>query len=78
MTGYGSRFAAAGYKELKPLICVQGRPIVEWIVKGTYAADDGFIFICRGEHLRTMSGMRSFLEGLAEKVEVVSIENWKK
>ena len=34
MTGYGSRFAAAGYKELKPFIEVQGRPILQWIVEG--------------------------------------------
>lgn len=33
MTGYGSRFVAAGYKELKPFIQVMGHPIIEWIVK---------------------------------------------
>ena len=25
MTGYGSRFVAAGYKELKPFIKIQGK-----------------------------------------------------
>ena len=33
MTGYGSRFIAAGYKKLKPFIEVEGMPIVEWIIK---------------------------------------------
>lgn len=78
MTGYGSRFVAAGYKELKPLIRVQGRPIVEWIVKGMYAKDDEFIFVCRTKHLREIPGMKSLLENLAENVEIISIENWEK
>ena len=33
MTGYGSRFVAAGYKDLKPFIPIMGHPIIEWIVK---------------------------------------------
>lgn len=36
MTGYGSRFVAAGYKELKPFIMVQGKPIIQWIIEGMY------------------------------------------
>lgn len=48
MTGYGSRFVAAGYQELKPFIRVQGRPILEWIVKGMYPGESNFLFICRG------------------------------
>lgn len=52
MTGYGSRFVAAGYKELKPFIPVMGKPIIEWIVKGMYPEEEQFIFVCRGEHLK--------------------------
>lgn len=48
MTGYGSRFVAAGYKELKPFIPVMGKPIIEWIVKGMYPEEEQFIFVCRG------------------------------
>ena len=47
MTGYGSRFVAAGYKDLKPFIKVQGRPVIEWIVKGMYPNETDFLFICR-------------------------------
>lgn len=36
MTGYGSRFVAAGYKDLKPFIPIMGHPIIEWIVKRMY------------------------------------------
>jgi len=44
MTGYGSRFVAAGYKDLKPFIPVMDIPIVEWIVKRMYPADINFHF----------------------------------
>ena len=51
MTGYGSRFVNAGYKELKPFISVQGKPIIEWIIKGMYPDESNFLFICRREHI---------------------------
>ncbi len=78
MTGYGSRFAAAGYRELKPFIRVMDRPIIEWIVTGMYPADVTFIFVCRGEHLRKDPSMRERLLGLAPKAVVVSIDDWVK
>ncbi len=56
MTGYGSRFAAAGYKELKPFIEVQGRPILQWIVEGMYHGEKDILFVCRQEHLDTIPG----------------------
>ncbi len=61
MTGYGSRFIAAGYKELKPFIKVQGKPIIEWIVKGMYNDEDDFLFVCRKEHLDKDINMRDKL-----------------
>lgn len=48
MTGYGSRFVAAGYQELKPFIRVQGRPILEWIVKGMYPGESNFLLYAAG------------------------------
>lgn len=78
MTGYGSRFVAAGYKELKPLIRVQGRPIIEWIVKGMYTPEDEFIFVCRQEHLENIAEMRTILLGVAPNVKILSIDKWKK
>lgn len=78
MTGYGSRFVAAGYKELKPFIKVMDRPIIEWIVKGMYPADVNLIFVCRGEHLRSDSAMRERLMALAPEAIIVSIEDWVK
>lgn len=78
MTGYGSRFVAAGYKELKPFIKVMDRPIIEWIVKGMYPADVNLIFVCRREHLRSDPAMRERLMALAPEAVIVSIEDWVK
>ena len=78
MTGYGSRFVAAGYKELKPFIPVMGIPIVEWIVTRMYPADVNFIFVCRGEHLAKDPSMRERLTALAPESTIVSIEDWVK
>ncbi len=78
MTGYGSRFVAAGYKELKPFIKVQGRSIIEWIVKGMYSEDNEFLFICRAEHLSKIPWMREYLLKLAPKAQIFSIEDWVK
>lgn len=78
MTGYGSRFVAAGYQELKPFIKVMGRPVIEWIVKGMYPADVNFIFVCRGEHLQADPSMRKRLFELAPEAVVVSINDWVK
>lgn len=78
MTGYGSRFVAAGYRELKPFIPVMGKPIIEWIVKGMYPADVHFIFVCRGEHLQKDPSMREKLLALAPEATIVTIEDWVK
>lgn len=78
MTGYGSRFVAAGYRELKPFIKVLDRPVIEWIVKEMYPADVKMIFICRGEHLKSDPSMRERLLALAPKAEIVAIEDWVK
>ena len=78
MTGYGSRFVAAGYQELKPFIRVMGRPVIEWIVKDMYPADVNIIFVCRGEHLMKDASMRERLLLLAPEAKIVSIEDWEK
>lgn len=78
MTGYGSRFVAAGYTDLKPLIFVQGRRIIEWIVKGMYSPSDEFIFICRQEHINAYPWMVEYLKSLAPNANVFPIDNWVK
>lgn len=78
MTGYGSRFVAAGYKDLKPFIQVMGKPMIEWIVKRMYSQDVHFIFVCRGEHLKENLAMRKRLLDIAPGAVIVSIEDWVK
>ena len=78
MTGYGSRFAAAGYRELKPFIPVMGKPVIEWIVKGMYPKDAQFIFVCRGEHLQKDPYIKEKLLALSPKAIIVTIEEWVK
>lgn len=78
MTGYGSRFVSAGYKELKPFINVQGKPIIEWIIDGMYPNEKNILFICRQEHLDTIPDMRQRLLDIAPTAEIFAINDWVK
>jgi NDP-sugar pyrophosphorylase family protein len=75
MSGAGSRFVDAGYKDLKPLIKVNGKPIIEWVVSMFPGAED-FTFICQEEHLNT-TPLREVLERIAFKSQVISIKSHK-
>jgi dTDP-glucose pyrophosphorylase len=49
MAGHGSRFAVAGYTFPKPLIEVNGRPMIQ-VVKESLNIDAHYIFIVQKEH----------------------------
>ena len=49
MAGAGSRFAAAGYTFPKPLIEVNGKPMIQ-VVVDNLNVEAHFIFICQKEH----------------------------
>ncbi len=77
MSGVGSRFQATGrYKDPKPLIVVDGKPIIEHIVE-MFPEEEDFIFICNEEHLRSTS-MKSVLERIAKKGKIIPIAPHKK
>lgn len=78
MTGYGSRFVAAGYKDLKPFINIQGKPIIQWIINGMYSDEKDILFICRQEHLDTIPDMESKLKKISPTAKVFAIEDWVK
>lgn len=78
MTGYGSRFVAAGYTELKPFIKVQDKPIIEWIINGMYPGETDILFVCRKEHLDTIPDMRQLLCKIAPQCQIAAIDNWIK
>ena len=76
MTGYGSRFVAAGYNDLKPFIKVENKPILEWILH--MYKNEEIIFVCRKEHLDTISGMRELLKRLSPNATIFEIEDFIK
>ncbi len=78
MTGYGSRFVAAGYKELKPFIKVQGKPIIQWIIEGMYPNEENIIFICRQGHLDSIPEMEKQLKRIAPTARIFSVKDWVK
>jgi hypothetical protein len=78
MTGYGARFVAAGYQELKPLIQVSGMPVIQWIVTRMYPKETGFLFICRKEHLTQVAELRQTLAAITPAAEIFSIDDWVK
>lgn len=76
MSGTGKRFLDAGYLEPKPLILVDGMPIIEHVVN-MFPGESAFTFICNREHLET-TPMRSVLERIAPQGHIVAIEPHKK
>ena len=77
MSGTGSRFAAKGYKKIKPCIEVFEKPIIKYIVE-KFSYQDNFIFICREEHLSNKKyDLKNYLETLAPNTTVLSVENHK-
>jgi len=76
MTGLGSRFVKAGYPDLKPLIKVHGKPIIEYVVD-LFPGETDFIFVVREDVLESNPEMRSTLERIAPKSQIVGIEGHK-
>lgn len=75
MTGLGSRFVKAGYPDIKPLIKVHGKPMIEFVIN-LFPTETDFIFICREEHL-AQTNLRETLETLMPSGQIVEIEGHK-
>ena len=75
MSGLGSRFLAVGYKEPKPLIDVNGKPMIAWVLQ-MFPGEEAPLFICRREHIET-TAMRDVLLGLRPKATIEVIEGAK-
>ena len=60
MAGSGTRFVRAGYKAIKPLIEVDGRPMIEHVVR-MFPGEHDFLFICARPHLEE-TPLRTVLE----------------
>lgn len=75
MSGLGERFIRAGYQAPKPLIEVNGKPIIEHVLH-LFPGNHEFIFICREGHLKD-TNMREVLKRLEPNGQIVSIQGHK-
>ena len=76
MSGVGQRFIDAGFKDPKPLINIDGKPIIQHVVE-LFPGESKFTFICNKTHLDT-TNMREVLLAIAPQANVVCIDNHKK
>jgi dTDP-glucose pyrophosphorylase len=63
MAGEGSRFAKEGYTFPKPLIDVDGKPMIQQVVENLKFSAD-FIFLVRKEHLHKYKGLSVTLQNI--------------
>jgi len=73
MSGIGKRFIDGGYDVPKPLIEIDGKPIIQYVVE-LFPGETKFTFICNDLHFETTQ-MKETLLKIAPKSEIVSIES---
>jgi NDP-sugar pyrophosphorylase family protein len=71
MSGIGKRFVNAGYLDPKPLIIVEGKPIIQHIVE-LFPGETKFTFICNNLHLQTTE-MRNILLSICPSANIVEV-----
>ncbi len=76
MSGVGQRFIDAGFPDPKPLIVIDGKPIIEHVCD-LFPGEDKFTFICNSKHLAE-TNMRSELQRIRPNASIVEIPNHKK
>jgi len=73
MSGFGERFRRAGYAVPKPLIEVDGRPIIGHVID-LFPGEADFIFICNEDHLANPDyRMQEILHKLCPTGKVIGI-----
>ena len=76
MAGEGSRFKSAGYTFPKPLVDVDGKPMIQCVVENL-DFDANYIFLVRTDHIKEYSGLIDTLDritnGRFDYVEVDSL-----
>ena len=76
MAGTGERFKKAGYKEPKPLIEVDGKPMIEHVVN-LFPGESNFLFICNRAHIEA-TDLGAVLERTAPEGVVCAVDPAKK
>jgi NDP-sugar pyrophosphorylase family protein len=69
MSGLGKRFVAAGYTDPKPLIQVDGQPIIKHVID-LFPGETDIHCICNRDHIET-TDMRSIVESYGATVHVI-------
>jgi NDP-sugar pyrophosphorylase family protein len=77
MSGFGERFRRAGYEVPKPLIEIEGKPIISHVVD-MFPGEHTFLFICNQDHLDNPKyGMRKILESCCHSPIIMGVEPHK-
>lgn len=75
MAGAGSRFSVAGYKHPKPLIPINGVPMIRLVINNLRPRiGHRFIFICQQTHIEAY-GLEEKLTAWAPEIELISLPN---
>jgi NDP-sugar pyrophosphorylase family protein len=75
MSGVGNRFVTAGYAVPKPLIEIDGKPIIQHVTE-LFRGESKFTFICNQDHLNT-TNMREILSRIVPQANIICIPNHK-
>lgn len=74
MAGEGSRFAKEGYTFPKPLIDVEGKPMIQRVVENLHFSTATYIFLVRKDHLERYAGLMSTLDHITDgRFKVVEV-----
>ncbi|CAB3829911.1 hypothetical protein LMG1860_01757 [Achromobacter denitrificans] len=77
MSGFGERFRRAGYSLPKPLISIEGKPIVAHVID-MFPGEKDFLFICNQEHLDNPDyAMEATLKHYCPTARIVGIPSHK-
>lgn len=77
MSGFGERFRKAGYTVPKPLIEVEGKPIIAHVVD-MFPGETDFTFICNREHLAHPDyRMAEIIRSSAPQARIIAIDPHK-
>ncbi len=74
MAGYGQRFVDEGYKEIKPLLSINGFSLLERVVKMFDVEHDHFVFIVNRRHIIEDPTLLNKIYNLCSNAEVIDVK----
>lgn len=76
MAGTGERFLKSGYTLPKPLILIEGKPMIAYVTQ-LFPPDSDFLYICNTKHMKE-TPMASILRKISPKATIAEIRYKKK